>query len=240
MKKRLKINGIIIACAAILVVFFPKVFIRNYSDDPWEEIVELLGFALILLGQIIRVSARGYKAEHSGQSQALIQGGPYQIVRNPMYLGIFLIGLGVVLAVFQWWAAVIFILVFIIRYILLIYKEEKKLLKIFPAAYEKYCRKVPRIFPSLSSMIKLDISSYLPIKLLWFKKEAGSIITLLLLTLLAESWEDIGEEGLKVYLRQSLWLFLTFILFIISVILLSKWTGQNNEDSANKGRNNFQ
>lgn len=235
MKKRLKINGIIMVCAIIVVAFFPKVFIRNYSNDPWEEIIELLGFALILLGQIIRVSARGYKAEHSGQSQALIQGGPYQIVRNPMYLGIFLIGLGVVLAVFQWWAAVIFVLVFIIRYILLIYKEEKKLLKIFPGTYEEYCRKVPRIFPSLLSMIKLDISSYLPVKLAWFKKEVGSIITLLLLTLLVESWEDISEEGFRVYLQQSRWLFLTFILFVISVILLSKWTDQNNENSANKG-----
>lgn len=221
-------------CAIIVVAFFPKIFIRNYSNDPWEEIIELLGFALILLGQIIRVSARGYKAEHSGQSQALIQGGPYQIVRNPMYLGIFLIGLGVVMAVFQWWAVAIFIIVFIIRYILLIYKEEKKLLKIFPGTYEKYCRKVPRIFPSLSSMIKLDISSYLPIKLAWFKKEVGSIITLLLLTLLVESWEDISEEGFRVYLQQSRWLFLTFILFVISVILLSKWTNQNNENRANK------
>ncbi|MDD5560882.1 MAG: isoprenylcysteine carboxylmethyltransferase family protein [Candidatus Omnitrophica bacterium] len=235
MKKRLKINGIIMGCAAIVVVFFPKFFFRNNINGGMEEYIETLGFALILLGQIIRVSARGYKAEHSRESQALIQGGPYQVVRNPMYLGIFLIGLGVVLAVFKWWAAVIFIIVFIIRYILLIYKEEKKLLAVFPESYKKYCQKMPRILPSLSRMTSLDISEYLPIKLIWFKKEIGSILTLLLLVLLVESWEGISRQGLMAYLNQAVWLLLTFILFIIFVILLSIRTYKKDGNSVVKG-----
>ena len=234
MKKRLKINGIIMACAALVIVFFPRVFLRVYSGSAWEEVLEALGFGLILLGQIIRVSARGYKAEHSQDSHALIQGGPYQIVRNPMYLGIFLIGLGVVLAVFKWWAAAVFIVIFIIRYIVLIYKEEKKLNVMFPQAYPGYCQKVPRIFPSLSSIARLDITEYLPMKIVWFKKEIGSILTWLLLTLLVESWEDITKEGLGVYLKQSVWIFLTFILFLIFVVLLSRWTTTRDENDAVK------
>ena len=205
MKKRLKINGIIMACSALAIAFFPRFFLRVYSGGLPEEMLEAFGFALILLGQIIRVSARGYKAEYSRDSQALIQGGPYQVVRNPMYLGIFLIGLGVVLAVFRWWTVVVFVAVFIVRYILLIYQEEKKLRFMFPQDYPEYCRKVPRILPALSSIISLDISEYLPIKIIWFKKEIGSISTLLLLTLLVESWEDIAREGVRVYLQQSVW-----------------------------------
>ena len=234
MKKRLKINGMIMACVVLVVAFFPRFFLRvANSGGIREEIVEALGFALILLGQIIRVSARGYKAEHSQDSQTLIQGGPYQVVRNPMYLGIFLIGLGVVLAIFRWWAAIVFIAVFITRYILLIYKEEKKLYAMFPQAYPEYCRKVPRIFPSLFSIIDLDIIEYLPIKIIWFKKEIGSILTLLLLTLLLESWEDIVAEGFWAYLQESVGIFLTFVLFIIFVILLSKRTNEKDESSAN-------
>jgi protein-S-isoprenylcysteine O-methyltransferase Ste14 len=232
MKKRLKINGIIMGFAALAIVFFPKCFLRVYSGSIQEEILEALGFAFILLGQIIRVSARGYKAEHSQDSRALIQGGPYQVVRNPMYLGIFLIGLGVVLAVFKWWAIVVFVAVFIIRYILLIYKEEKKLCLMFPQAYPEYCRKVPRIFPALSSIIRLDIIEYLPLRIVWFKKEIGSILTLLLLTLLVESWEGIAKAGIRVYLQQFVWIFLTFILFTILVILLSQRTAKQNENSA--------
>jgi protein-S-isoprenylcysteine O-methyltransferase Ste14 len=234
MKKRLKINGIIMGCAAIVVAFLPGIFLRNNPSGGIEEYIEILGFSFILLGQIIRVSSRGYKAEHSRESQALIQGGPYQVVRNPMYLGILLIGLGVILAVFKLWVAVIFLIVFVIRYILLIYKEEKKLLAAFPGAYREYCKKVPRILPSLSSLIKLDAAEYLPIKIPWIKKEIGSILSLLFLTLFAESREDIYREGIKAYLRQSLWLILTFVLFIIFVILLSKRTGKRDESSANK------
>ncbi|MFA4853761.1 MAG: isoprenylcysteine carboxylmethyltransferase family protein [Candidatus Omnitrophota bacterium] len=234
MKQRLKINGIIMVCAAIIVAFFPRVFFRNNASGTIQEYIEILGFSLIFLGQIIRVSARGYKAEHSRESQALIQGGPYQVVRNPMYLGILFIGLGVVLAVFKLWVAIIFLAVFAMRYILLIRKEEKKLLAAFPDAYREYRGRIPCIFPKLSSIIDLDISEYLPIKLSWFKKEIGSISALLFLTLLAESWEDIYQEGIAAYLRQSLWLFFTFALFIIFVTLLSKLTDKRDEPGTNK------
>jgi protein-S-isoprenylcysteine O-methyltransferase Ste14 len=232
-KKRLKVNGIIMGLAALAIAFFPRFFLRVYSGSIQEEILEIVGFVFILFGQIIRVSARGYKAEHSQDSQALIQGGPYQVVRNPMYLGIFLIGLGVVCVVFRWWAIVVFVVVFIMRYILLIYQEEKKLCLMFPQDYPEYCRKVPRIFPALSSMIKLEVSEYLPIRISWFKKEIGSILTLLLLTLLVESWEDIVQKGIQAYLQQSVWLFLTLILFTILVILLSYRTSKQDKHGAN-------
>ncbi len=240
MKKRLKINGIVMSCAAILVVLFPRIFFRSNVSGSIEEYIEILGFTLILLGQIIRVSARGYKVEHSCESQALIQGGPYQVVRNPMYLGILLIGLGVVLAVFKFWVVAIFTAVFILRYAILMYSEEKKLLKTFPDTYPQYCKKVPRILPKLSNLINLEISEYLPIKISWFQREIGSILTLLFLTLLVESWEDIYQEGIKVYLRNSVWLMLTFILFIIFVILLSKLTRNKHEADTNKSKNNLQ
>ena len=127
----------------------------------------------------------------------------------------------------------IFIVVFVIRYILLIYKEEKKLGVMFPQAYPEYCRKVPRIFPAPSSIIKLDVAEYLPIKIIWFKKEIGPILTLLLLNLLVESWEDIAQNGFKVYFQESVLIFLTFVLFIIFVILLSKRTNKKNENGSN-------
>jgi protein-S-isoprenylcysteine O-methyltransferase Ste14 len=228
MKKRIKINGIIIGVAALAVVFFPKLFLRFSSGSVQEKVCVVLGFAFILLGQIMRVSARGYKAENSLDSRALIQGGPYQLVRNPMYLGIFLIGLGVVLAVFRWWAVAVFIIFFFICYIFLIYQEEKKLLLMFPQAYPEYCHKVPRILPALSTLIKLKISAYLPIKIIWFKKEVGSISTLLSLILLVISWEGIVGEGARAYFQQFCWLLLTFVLFIILVVLLSQRTFKQN------------
>ena len=221
-------------CAGIILVCFPRFFLQSNSLGNLEKYVEVLGFSFILLGQIIRVSARGYKAEHSRESQALIQGGPYQVVRNPMYLGILLIGLGVVLAVFKLWVVVIFLIVFVIRYMLLIFKEEKKLLAVFPGAYQEYCKKVPRILPKLSSIINLNIGAYLPIKISWFEKEIGSIITLLLLVLLVESWQGVYRTGILVYLKGTVGLLFTFTLFVVFIILLSKWTEEENASHTNK------
>ncbi|MHB8154758.1 MAG: methyltransferase family protein [Candidatus Omnitrophota bacterium] len=188
MKKRLKVNGIIMGFAGLAIIFYPRFFLRTYSGSIQEEILEALGFALILLGQIIRVSARGYKAEHSKNSHALIEGGLYQIVRNPMYLGIILIGLGVVLMFFNWWVVFLFLLIFASRYFPLIFSEEKKLQNAFGEIYDAYCRRVPRIMPRLASLISTSVKVYLPIKPAWFKKERNSIIPLLILILLFFLW----------------------------------------------------
>jgi len=234
MKKRLKINGIIMVCVGVAVLVFHGFFLRRYFSTIGENCLQVLGFAFIFLGQIIRVSARGYKAVHSDQSQELIQGGPYQVVRNPMYLGIILIGLGVVLTIFQWWAVLIFALVFILRYILLIFEEENKLLTIFGQAYQEYCKKVPRLLPSLIVLGKLNIKDYLPMRLHWFYKEMGSMIALILIILAVLSWNIISRQGWAPYFKQLFWIFLTFIFSVSFVILLSRGNQEKNESLSNK------
>jgi hypothetical protein len=77
MKKRLKVNGIIGFCAVLLIAIFPTVFLRTESLELWESIAEIFGIAMILMGQLFRISARGYKAENSLNGKTLIQGGPY-------------------------------------------------------------------------------------------------------------------------------------------------------------------
>lgn len=188
MKKRIKINGVIMGLAFLLVVIFPKAFFRQ-AVPGWEEnLLRVVGFFLLLLGQVIRVSARGYKAEHSQNSHALIEGGPYQATRNPMYLGILLIGLGVVLILFNWWVVLFFLVIFSSRYFPLILTEEQKLRNMFPGIYEAYCKRVPRMFPRLSVLLKVKPKEYLPLKAAWFKKEINSIIPLLIVIGLFLLW----------------------------------------------------
>ena len=225
MKKRLKINGIIIFLATVIAVAFPTVFFRIKSSGAWDQIAEIFGVAFILLGQLIRVSARGYKSDNSKEGLALIDSGPYSLVRNPMYLGILLIGLGVVLMLFEWWIVIIFILVFVIRYLFLIFKEEKKLIGVFPKNYPIYCKKVPhRIRPSMRDLLERDIVEYLPLKISWIKKEIGSILVVLLVTLFVESLEDIQHFGIRFYLREALGIFVIILLFICLVWYLSRRT----------------
>ncbi len=239
MKRRLKINGFIIFIAVLLIVIFPSLFFRRGYPHSLDELLEIFGVAFILLGQIFRVSARGLKSEHSKNGDVLIQSGPYALVRNPMYLGILLIGIGIALILFNWRVICIFLLVFIARYLSLIFKEEKKLRVAFPKDYPGYQQRVPRILPPIAMLLQKDISEYLPLKLSWLKKEIGSILAVLLITLLVESWEDIRNEGLGVYLREAMPIIITIILFVALVIYLSRRTGRFTKDVSNKGKNNL-
>jgi len=224
MKKRLKINGVIIFAAFLAIVFFPGFFFRHTHEVMLDQAMAAFGITCILLGQILRVSGRGYKAEHSQNSQALIEGGPYSLVRNPMYLGILLIGSGIVLALFKWWAICIFIFFFILRYLLLTFKEEKKLSLLFPQTYPQYCQRTPRLLPSLKMLLQADISVYLPLKLSWIKKEIGSILAVLLITLFIKSYKDIKYQGLTVYFKGALAMLAVIVLFIYTTAYLIRRT----------------
>ncbi|MDD4980467.1 MAG: isoprenylcysteine carboxylmethyltransferase family protein [Candidatus Omnitrophica bacterium] len=226
MKKRLKINGLIMFLAVVLILAFPKIFFRRPQALFWDGFANICGIALILLGQIFRASGRGYKSANSQNSRSLIERGPYTLVRNPMYLGILLTGLGVVLALFNFWALVIFLCVFIVRYIFLIFQEEKKLVAVFGQAYQDYQQRVPRLIPAWGALLKKDIAEYLPLKTLWLKKEIGSILAVLFVVFLIEGWNDALSMGLSMYLRKTVLTLSVIIVFSGLIIYLLKKTGE--------------
>lgn len=184
MKKRIKVDGILIFCIFWLLVIFRDVFLRGRQTLDIPEIIMLsLGVAFFLTGQIIRISARGFKSEYSQNGALLIENGPYSIVRNPMYLGILLITAGVALILLNLWSAGVFVLLFLLRYILVIRKEEKKLAVRFAQQYDNYRAKVPRIIPSSGVLFRKNILRYLPLKRAWVNRELGAVIALLLVVL---------------------------------------------------------
>ena len=60
MKKRLKINGVIMVLVLLGISVFPDVFFRKGEMELWDEVSEVFGVTCILLGQLFRASARGY------------------------------------------------------------------------------------------------------------------------------------------------------------------------------------
>ncbi|GAB4271966.1 MAG: hypothetical protein Kow0092_26890 [Deferrisomatales bacterium] len=105
----------------------------------------LLGLGPALLGEALRTWASATLVKN----RELATRGPYALVRNPLYLGSFLVGLGVAVMGGRPLLVALFVLGFVPVYGALARKEEKRLLGRFGEAYRRYCRQVPRFVPRL-------------------------------------------------------------------------------------------
>ncbi|MBI4846296.1 MAG: isoprenylcysteine carboxylmethyltransferase family protein [Candidatus Omnitrophica bacterium] len=102
------------------------------------------GLWLVLAGLFVRFWAAGYIKKIS----SLATCGPYAYVRNPLYLGNFLMGLGFCLFVNNIFISIIYSAVFFFFYQGTIKKEEILLTELFGREYLKYKKAVPVIFPN--------------------------------------------------------------------------------------------
>ncbi|HUH12416.1 MAG TPA: isoprenylcysteine carboxylmethyltransferase family protein [Longimicrobiales bacterium] len=103
----------------------------------------LAGLPLALAGGALRAWAAG--TIH--KNKVLSTGGPYAYTRNPLYLGTFLLGLGVATASGQPLLVAAFLAFFAVVYVETIRREEARLAALFGADYHAYAARVPRLFP---------------------------------------------------------------------------------------------
>ncbi len=115
------------------------------------------GLPLVLLGELIRILASGY-LERKGTK--LATAGPFAYVRNPLYVGNFLLGLGVVVMSSSWINIFIFIGGFSFLYWGTVQKEETRLLQEFGEPYADYLKAVPRFLPRLTPYPQRSTGSF--------------------------------------------------------------------------------
>jgi protein-S-isoprenylcysteine O-methyltransferase Ste14 len=77
-------------------------------------------------------------------ASTLVTHGPFRLSRNPMYLGLSLVYLGVTLLVNSVWPLLLLPLVIAILQPTVIRLEERYLGARFGTAYDEYCRRVRR------------------------------------------------------------------------------------------------
>lgn len=102
-----------------------------------------VGFVIALLGILVR----GWAAGAIRKNSVLTTHGPYAFTRNPLYLGSFLIGLGVAVAGGVAWILALFVVFFALVYGRTMGNEEKRLAALFGVEFERYARAVPRFLP---------------------------------------------------------------------------------------------
>lgn len=106
----------------------------------------LLGATLSLLG----VALRGWAAGFIHKDRELSTAGPYAHTRNPLYLGSFLIGLGVSVAAGRWELLLLFGVFYVLVYGRVIRGEARALGEQFGESYARYAGEVPLFFPRLA------------------------------------------------------------------------------------------
>ena len=77
----------------------------------------------------------------------LITQGPYRVVRNPIYLGMFGLVFSTCLAFSRWWSGLAAVVLFLIGNHIRVRNEEQLLRESFGEQFDEYARRVPAFLP---------------------------------------------------------------------------------------------
>jgi protein-S-isoprenylcysteine O-methyltransferase Ste14 len=109
-----------------------------------------LGVALLLVGLAIgfwgqtTVRAAGSHVNPSQPTTVIVTGGPFKFSRNPMYVGLTLLYLGLSLAVNTWWGFLALIPLLLVMHYGVVLREERYLARKFGETYRAYRARVRR------------------------------------------------------------------------------------------------
>ncbi len=101
------------------------------------------GSAIALAGMLVRLYASGFIFKN----QKLATGGPYSLVRHPLYTGNLLLMIGFTISSAQWWAVLASAVFWWLYYPTAIDYEDRKLHKLFGEEWEKWSKTVPAVIP---------------------------------------------------------------------------------------------
>ena len=123
-----------------------------FANPTWYSVY--IGSFFIVLGECLRMWAVGYaggttRATALGAARDLVTTGPYSYVRNPLYLGNFLLSFGVCLFANVYWIIPILVTGYFIQYLPIISVEESYLFDSCGSVYKTYYDQVPRFLPQV-------------------------------------------------------------------------------------------
>jgi protein-S-isoprenylcysteine O-methyltransferase Ste14 len=178
-------------------VFVPIVLVAVFTRPSWSLestigfAMEFGGYLFLLAGLVIRIWCSFYIG--SRKSKELIHEGPYSICRNPLYIGSFLLAIGVGLCFENVVILVLVPAIIIPVHTIAAKMEEAHLASKFGAQYQSYKQNVPRFWPRLSNynspaIIGVDVHS--------IQRIAMDTVAVLLLPEIEDLLELLHENGI--------------------------------------------
>ncbi|MGB8540791.1 MAG: isoprenylcysteine carboxylmethyltransferase family protein [Candidatus Acidiferrales bacterium] len=148
--------GLLLQCLGYAVCFasYRTYFSSIVLMSKEAEVIFALGTIVIATGSIwfclaaVRTLGKQWAlVARVVDGHELITQGPYGIVRNPIYLGMFGLLVATGLAVSRWQGLAAGVVLFLIGTELRIRSEEKLLRPAFGEKFDEYARRVPAFFP---------------------------------------------------------------------------------------------
>ena len=152
----------------LFILSLPAIWFTNYDCIEFEEDKQclwlLIASFISVLGQIIRAIAIGTANKHtSGRNtkeqvaEALNTKGIYSTVRHPLYLGNYLMWIGIVVYVLNPWFVAVVSLLFWLYYERIMFAEERFLERKFGQEYLRWSNTIPAFLPSFRRYEKSPI-----------------------------------------------------------------------------------
>lgn len=197
-----------------VVLFLAAIPVIWFGDVPgtfWQCVWTYVGLGVCVLGQLFRAYIVGTTPKGtSGRNreeqvaESLNTKGAYSMVRHPLYVGNFLMWVGIVIYTFNPYYIALVVLAFWLFYERVMYAEERFLERKFGQAYVDWAGNLPAFVPRISTFQRGDVpfsmTTVLRREYSGFLSAATGFFFIDLIRDLKEDFEiDLNATYLKVY-----------------------------------------
>jgi protein-S-isoprenylcysteine O-methyltransferase Ste14 len=224
MKKRVRFKKLRLwAVYPLLIVYFLFARITDFSFTT--------GALLVLLGTGLRFWASGFISK----SRTLAASGPYAYTRNPLYLGNFIIGFGMIVISGNIWLIPYYLVSFYILYRGTIQEEQEGLEKKFADSYRRYLARVPMFLPAFRAFHGQERKAFSleqSFKNGEYIRMCGFLLSILFFYFWKAFW--VQKQGLTLLNKAALVLFVVFFALLCFNIYIRRKSERRGTDAKDR------
>lgn len=149
----------------LIIVILPAIDSAEFQSSKFILYYDLTALFISLTGLSIRCVVVGYKPKNTSggnvrkqRAEVLNTKGLYSVVRHPLYLGNFIIWIGISMVFRAWWMTVLIGLIFCLYYERIVFAEEEFLRKKFKDSFVQWASITPAFLPAVKNWQPTELS----------------------------------------------------------------------------------